>query len=92
MCRLRSKIDDARDTFQTLRTQHIGETCALMYAEWAGLEAMGGNTSKALSIVSKGIKSGAEPQLYVANSIGFLEYIRDYVVFILLAHFLSLQK
>jgi hypothetical protein len=34
-----------------------------MYAEWAGLEAMGGNTSKALSIISKGIKSGAEPQL-----------------------------
>lgn len=63
LSRLRSKIDDARDTFQTLRTQHIGETSALMYAEWAGLEAMGGNTSKALSIISKGVKSGAEPQL-----------------------------
>ena len=33
-----------------------------MYAEWAGLEAMGGNTSQALSIVSKGIKAGAEPK------------------------------
>ncbi|KAL4539201.1 hypothetical protein Ndes2526B_g02541 [Nannochloris sp. 'desiccata'] len=65
---LRSKIDDARDTFQTLRTQHIGETSALMYAEWAGLEAMGGNTSKALSIISKGVKSGAEPQFILLHA------------------------
>lgn len=61
-CRLRNSHDDARETFKTLKSQQIGEEYAIMYAEWAGLEAMGGSASKALSIVSKGIKAGAEPR------------------------------
>ena len=61
-CRLRNSHDDARDTFKTLKSQQIGEEYAIMYAEWAGLEAIVGSASKALSIVSKGIKTGAEPR------------------------------
>ena len=59
---LRDCHDDARDTFKTLKSQQIGEEYAVMYAEWAGLEALTGNSSKAASIVYKGLKTGAEPR------------------------------
>ena len=53
--------DDARDTFKALKSQHIGENYAPLYAEWAGLEAKYGNVRKASSVVSKGLREGAEP-------------------------------
>jgi hypothetical protein len=33
----------------------------LLYYEWACLEALGGDTHKALSLVGKGLKEGAQP-------------------------------
>jgi hypothetical protein len=59
-CRLRNP-DDARDTFKTLKNQLIGDSSAHLYAEWAKLEQSAGNTSKALGILSKGLREGAQP-------------------------------
>lgn len=59
-CRHKSQ-DDARDTFKTLKNQHIGDGCACLYHEWASLEHSAGNVSKAISIVHKGIKADAQP-------------------------------
>ncbi|KAK9828905.1 hypothetical protein WJX72_002702 [[Myrmecia] bisecta] len=53
--------DDARDTFKMLKGQHIGDTFAALYADWATLEHSTGNLSKSLSIVEKGIRAGAAP-------------------------------
>jgi serine/threonine-protein kinase TTK/MPS1 len=61
MCRARSQ-DDARDTFKTLRSQNIGDTCALLYTEWATLEAAAGHASKAVAVLQKGRKNNAQPQ------------------------------
>jgi hypothetical protein len=53
--------DDARDTFKTLKSQHIGDQYAGLYAEWAALENMDSNAFKALSVLAKGLKERAEP-------------------------------
>jgi hypothetical protein len=53
--------DDARDTFKTLRSQHIGDRSAFLYYEWAALEQLAGNTSKALSVLQKGLREQAQP-------------------------------
>jgi len=58
---LKSSSDDARETFKTLKSQNIGEEHALLYAEWAALEAKDNNKEKALTIVAKGIKANAQP-------------------------------
>lgn len=58
---LKSSSDDARETLKTLKSQNIGEEHALLYAEWAALEAKDNNKEKALSIVAKGIKANAQP-------------------------------
>lgn len=60
VCRGRNE-DEARDTFKTLKNQHIGDGCALLYHDWAALEAKSGNISKALSILHKGLKENAQP-------------------------------
>lgn len=59
-CRQRNP-DDGRDTFKTLKNQNIGDSCAYLYAEWATLEQSVGNVSKAIGIVQKGMKAGAQP-------------------------------
>ena len=56
----RNNEDEARDTFKTLKNQHLGQS-AHLYCEWARLEASSGNTSKAQGIVHKGLKEGAQP-------------------------------
>ena len=53
--------DDARDTFKTLKSQNIGDSCALLYTEWAALEAAAGHVSKALGVLQKGIRDRAQP-------------------------------
>ncbi|GBF89221.1 serine threonine kinase family [Raphidocelis subcapitata] len=53
--------DDARDTFKTLRNSSIGAASAALYSEWAGLEYAAGNVSRALGILAKGFKEGAQP-------------------------------
>lgn len=53
--------DDARDTFKTLRNQHITSGAANHYHLWASLEAGSGDISKALSVLAKGIKEKAQP-------------------------------
>lgn len=53
--------DDGRDTFKTLKSQHIGDGCVALYAEWAALELRSGDVYKALSIISKGGKDGGQP-------------------------------
>lgn len=53
--------DDARDTFKTLKNQHIGDGCAFLYSEWASLEYASGNVSKALGILAKGLREKAQP-------------------------------
>jgi hypothetical protein len=53
--------DDARDTFKTLRNQHITSGAANLYHLWASLEARSGDISKALSLLTKGIKEKAQP-------------------------------
>jgi lipopolysaccharide biosynthesis regulator YciM len=59
-CRARSP-DDARDTFKTLKNQHIGDASAHLYYEWACLEHAAGNVSKALGVLAKGIRAEAQP-------------------------------
>ncbi len=59
--------DDARDTFKTLRSQNIGDTCAALYTEWAALEAGAGHVSKALGVLHKGIREGARPAEWAAR-------------------------
>jgi len=58
-------VYDALDSIKALKTQLIGLQYAPMYAEWAGMEAASGNTSKALSIVKKGLSEAAQPAGYV---------------------------
>lgn len=54
--------DDGRDTFKTLKSQRIGQNCSAVFLEWATLEhCNAGDTYKALSVLSKGIKEGAQP-------------------------------
>lgn len=60
-CRRYKNRDDARDTFKTLRSQHIGDRSALLYYEWAALEQLAGNASKALSVLQKGLRGQAQP-------------------------------
>jgi hypothetical protein len=62
-CRTRSQ-DDARDTFKTLKNQHIGDASASLYYEWAVLEHSAGNVSKALGILAKGMRAEAQPIRY----------------------------
>lgn len=59
-CRERNE-DEARDTFKTLKNQHIGDANAHLYHQWAALEAKAGEISKAISILQKGIKERAQP-------------------------------
>lgn len=59
-CRARSP-DDARDTFKTLKNQHIGDASARLYYEWAVLEHSAGHISKALGIIAKGMRADAQP-------------------------------
>lgn len=63
--------DEARDTFKTLKNQHIGDSNAHLYYEWAALEAKAGSISKALSIVQKGIKENAQPARCGAGECGY---------------------
>lgn len=53
--------DDARDTFRTLRDCHIGEGNARLYCEWASFEHRCGHTDKALDILAKALRGGAQP-------------------------------
>lgn len=59
--RFHSSPDDARDTFKTLRNQLLGSSHAQLYCQWAKLEAQAGDVPRALGIVSKGLKEGAQP-------------------------------
>ena len=54
---------EARETYKTLKDQNIGNaaTCAQLYADWAGLEAAAGERERALAILRKGLKAGAQP-------------------------------
>jgi serine/threonine-protein kinase TTK/MPS1 len=54
--------DEGRDIFKALRNQHLRDTCALLYYTWAGLEQHSGNTSKAVSLLEKGLAERAEPR------------------------------
>ncbi|KXZ54691.1 hypothetical protein GPECTOR_4g759 [Gonium pectorale] len=54
--------DEGRDLFKALKNQHMGDSCAHLYHEWALLEHQAGNTNKAISILQKGIKERAEPR------------------------------
>ena len=54
--------DDARDTFKTLKNQHVADNSAYLYHEWAKLEAGAGHSSKALGILNKALKEKAEPR------------------------------
>jgi hypothetical protein len=60
--RLRN-VHEARETYKTLKDQNIGDaaTCAALYADWAALEAGSGERERALSILRKGLKAGAQP-------------------------------
>ena len=61
-CSLRQhNEDEARDTFKTLKNQHIADSNALLFHEWASLEAKSGNVTKALDILGKAIKDNAQP-------------------------------
>ena len=53
--------DDALDAIKALKTQQIGLSYALMYIEWASIEAANGNVRKALSVVAKGVREQAAP-------------------------------
>lgn len=53
--------DDARDTFKTLKNQHIGDASAHLFYEWACLEHAAGNVSKALGVLAKGFRAEAQP-------------------------------
>ncbi|KAF8072718.1 MPS1 [Scenedesmus sp. PABB004] len=53
--------DDARDTLKTLKNQHIGGDSAALYHAWASLEHAAGNISRALGVLARGIKAGAQP-------------------------------
>ncbi len=44
-----------------LKSQHIGDTSAALYYEWAALELSGGNQFKALGVLAKGLKEQAQP-------------------------------
>jgi hypothetical protein len=46
---------------KTLKNQQIGDGNAHLYHVWASLEHADGNVSKALGILAKGLKSGAQP-------------------------------
>lgn len=63
-CRYKNQ-DDARDTFKTLRSQHIGDRSALLYYEWAALEQLAGHASKAAAVLSKGLREAAAPAGWV---------------------------
>lgn len=63
LSRVRSP-DDARDTFKTLKNQHIGDASAALYHEWACLEHSAGHVSKALAVIAKGLKAEAQPARY----------------------------
>jgi hypothetical protein len=68
-CRARSQ-DDARDTFKTLKNQHIGDASAHLYYEWAVLEHSTGNVSKALGIIAKGMRAEAQPARWALHGKG----------------------
>eukprot|EP00878_Enallax_costatus_P046889 GHUV01057204.1.p1 GENE.GHUV01057204.1~~GHUV01057204.1.p1 ORF type:complete len:670 (+),score=222.28 GHUV01057204.1:746-2755(+) len=70
LCRVRSQ-EDARDTFKTLKNQLVGDGSARLYFEWASLEHEAGNVSKALGIIAKGLRSGAQPARYVHRVTSF---------------------
>lgn len=59
--------DDARDVFKMLKSQHIGDTSAALYYEWAALELAGGNQFKALGVLAKGLKEQAQPARWGAR-------------------------
>ncbi|GIL53393.1 hypothetical protein Vafri_9028 [Volvox africanus] len=54
--------DEGRDVFKAIKNRQYPHKGALVYHEWALLEYEAGNTSKALSVLEKGIKDGAEPR------------------------------
>ena len=58
----RRNEDEGRDLFKALKNQHIGDTCAVLYSEWAQLEAASGNAGKAVAVLQKGLKERAEPR------------------------------
>lgn len=60
-CHRARSPDDARDTFKTLRNSAIGAASAQLYSDWAGLEYAAGSVSRALGILAKGFKEGAQP-------------------------------
>jgi hypothetical protein len=53
--------DEARDTFKALKNQHIGDANAQLFHMWAKLEATSGHDDKALAILNKALKGGAQP-------------------------------
>lgn len=59
--------DEARDIFKTLKNQHLADTRAAMYHEWAVLEHSAGNVSKALGIIAKGLRADAQPARWVGG-------------------------
>ena len=61
-CRYRN-VHEARETYKTLKDQNIGNaaTCAQLYADWAAMESSAGEVERALSVLRKGIKAGAQP-------------------------------
>ncbi|GIL91671.1 hypothetical protein Vretimale_9543 [Volvox reticuliferus] len=54
--------DEGRDVFKAIKNRQYPHKGAQVYHEWALLEYEAGNTSKALSVLEKGIKDGAEPR------------------------------
>ena len=56
-------MHEARETYKTLKDQNIGNaaTCAQLYADWAAMECSTGERERALSVLRKGIKAGAQP-------------------------------
>ncbi|PNH03126.1 hypothetical protein TSOC_010826 [Tetrabaena socialis] len=65
--------DEGRDLFKALKNQHLGDTSALLYHEWALLELQAGNTSKALSVAQKGLKERAEPRSLLEDLVAQLQ-------------------
>jgi len=68
--RRRHNEDEARDTFKTLKNQHVADSSALLFHAWASLEAGSGNTSKALGILGKALKENAQPARWVRACTG----------------------
>jgi hypothetical protein len=49
-----------------MSSQRVGEGGALIYSEWAGLEALGGTEAqrgRALEVAERGARKKAQPQL-----------------------------